>query len=255
MPRHSPTPIVIERLCAWYGAAQVLDDVSMTIPASEVTSIIGPSGCGKSTLIRCFNRMHELVPGSRMSGGVRLGDLDAYAPQVDPMLVRQRVGMVFQTPTPFPTMSIRDNVLAGIRLTGRPKGIPEATVETKLRQVALWDEVKDHLDRPATSLGLGAQQRLCIARALAVEPEVLLLDEPCYALDPIATTRIEDLVHSLRENYTIVLVTHNMRQAARVSQWTAFLLNGRLVEFSETGELFTSPSDKRTEDYITGKFD
>jgi phosphate transport system ATP-binding protein len=227
----------------------------MEIPARQVTAIIGPSGCGKSTLIRCFNRMHELVPGAKMHGRVSLDGEDVYDRTVDPVVVRRRIGMVFQKPNPFPTMTIGENVLAGLRLTGTPTGSEaDAITERALRQVALWDEVKDRLRQGGTGLSGGQQQRLCIARALAVEPEVLLMDEPCSALDPIATTRIEDLLDSLRQRYTIVIVTHNLQQAARVSQHTAFLLQGDLVEFSETGTMFTSPSDKRTEDYITGRF-
>ena len=245
----------IDTLSAWYEDNRALDGVTMTIAAREVTAIIGPSGCGKSTLIRCINRMHELVPKARMHGRVRLDGVDVYGAASDPAALRRRIGMVFQKPNPFPMMSVRDNVLSGLRLT---RSIPanglDEVVERALTQAALWDEVKDRLDRPGTSLSGGQQQRLCIARALAIEPEVLLMDEPCSALDPIATTRIEDLLHTLRTRYTIVIVTHNMQQAARVSQRTAFLLGGQLIELSETDALFTSPTDKRTEDYITGKF-
>jgi phosphate transport system ATP-binding protein len=227
----------------------------MEIAAREVTAIIGPSGCGKSTFIRCLNRMHEMIPGARVEGRIELDGEDIYDRAIDPVLVRRRVGMVFQKPNPFPTMSIRDNVLSGLRLTGtlsRAEG--DAIVERALRQAALWDEVKDDLNARGVSLSGGQQQRLCIARALAVEPDVLLMDEPCSALDPIATARIEDLLHDLRQRYTIVIVTHNMQQAARVSQRTGFFLHGELVELQDTDDIFTSPGDRRTEDYITGKF-
>lgn len=240
---------------AWYGDNQVLHDVSMQVEEREVTAIIGPSGCGKSTFIRCLNRMHELITGARVSGTIELEGQDIYDPAIDPVLLRRRVGMVFQKPNPFPTMSIRDNVLAGLTLTRNSRrDEADAIVEKALQQAALWEEVRDKLDARGMSLSGGQQQRLCIARALAVEPDVLLMDEPCSALDPIATARIEDLLHDLRERYTIVIVTHNMQQAARVSQKTAFFLQGELVELTQTDQLFTSPSDKRTEDYITGKF-
>ena len=244
-----------DALSAWYADKPAVRDVSLEIPRRQITAIIGPSGCGKSTLIRCFNRMHELGSEARMRGRVLLDGQDIYADDVDPVSVRRRVGMVFQKPNPFPNMSIRENVLAGLKLTGSQstRGADE-TVQQALTHAALWDEVKDRLHEPGIGLSGGQQQRLCIARALAVEPEVLLMDEPCSALDPIATTRIEDLLHALRERYTIVIVTHNMQQAARVSQRTAFLLEGELVEVSATERLFTSPADSRTEDYITGKF-
>lgn len=240
---------------AWYGRNQVLYDISMDIGAREVTAIIGPSGCGKSTFIRCLNRMHEMGNGARVDGRIELEGQDVYAADVDPVMLRRRVGMVFQKPNPFPTMSIRDNVLAGLRLTRSfDPSQADAIVEKALRQAALWEEVHDKLGERGLSLSGGQQQRLCIARALAVEPDVLLMDEPCSALDPIASARIEDLLHDLRERYTIVIVTHNMQQAARVSQRTAFLLQGELVELTDTNSLFTSPVDPRTEDYITGKF-
>jgi phosphate transport system ATP-binding protein len=249
------TKISVTDLDAFFGKQQVLRSVTMDLPARQVTAIIGPSGCGKSTFIRCVNRMHELVPGARMDGRVVLDGEDVYAPGVDPVLLRRRVGMVFQKPNPFPSMSIRDNVLAGLRLTHRYARARAAEVtEHALRQAALWDEVKDQLDKPGTSLSGGQQQRLCIARTLAVDPEVVLMDEPCSALDPIATARIEDLLHDLRKAYTIVIVTHNLQQATRVSDRTAFFLTGELVEYGDTGALFTSPRDARTEDYITGKF-
>jgi phosphate transport system ATP-binding protein len=240
---------------AWYGDHKVLDGIAMDIAAREVTAIIGPSGCGKSTFIRCLNRMHEMIPRARVSGRIELDGEDIYDPSIDPVLVRRRVGMVFQKPNPFPTMSIRDNVLSGLRLTGAlGSAEADAIVERALRQAALWDEVKDDLNARGVSLSGGQQQRLCIARALAVEPDVLLMDEPCSALDPIATARIEDLLHDLRQRYTIVIVTHNMQQAARVSQRTGFFLQGELVELEDTNRIFTSPGDRRTEDYITGKF-
>ncbi len=245
----------VEDLSAWYGDNRVLNGIDMRVPSGEVTAIIGPSGCGKSTFIRCINRMHELITGARVQGKIVLEDEDVYASGVDPVLLRRRIGMVFQKPNPFPTMSIRDNVLAGLRLTKRlQRSSADAIVERALQQAALWKEVKDRLDQRSSGLSGGQQQRLCIARTLAVEPEVLLMDEPCSALDPIATARIEDLIHELRERYTILIVTHNMQQAARVSQRTAFFLQGDLVEFDETDTLFTSPADQRTEDYITGKF-
>jgi phosphate transport system ATP-binding protein len=243
-----------EDLRAWFGAGEALKGITLPIPAQRVTAIIGPSGCGKSTFVRCLNRMHEVVPGARVAGRVLLDGEDIYARPVNPVRVRRRVGMVFQKPNPFPTMSIRQNVLAGLKLNGVRTPDPGAVVEKALRQAALWDEVKDALDRSGTSLSGGQQQRLCIARALALEPEVLLMDEPCSALDPIATARVEELIHTLRDEYTIVIVTHNMQQAARVSDYTAFFYMGELVEHAETDTLFTKPSDPRTEDYITGRF-
>jgi phosphate transport system ATP-binding protein len=240
---------------AWFGDKQVLRSVNMAMRQKQVTAIIGPSGCGKSTFIRCINRMHELSPIARMSGAIRLDGQDVYDKAIDPVLLRRRVGMVFQKPNPFPTMSIRDNVLAGLKLTGTlARGEADGIAERALTQAALWDEVKDRLGDPGVGLSGGQQQRLCIARALAVDPDVLLMDEPCSALDPIATARIEDLLHDLRQRYTIVIVTHNMQQATRVSDQTAFFLQGEIVEYGDTNRLFTSPSDSRTEDYITGKF-
>jgi phosphate transport system ATP-binding protein len=247
--------IQLEGVRAWFGELEVLRGVDLPIADRSVTAIIGPSGCGKSTLIRSLNRMHELTEGARLTGRITLDGVDIYGGEVDPVLLRRRVGMVFQKPNPFPSMSVRENVLAGLRLTGTLETIrADEVVEKALRDAALWDEVKDRLSSPGTSLSSGQQQRLCIARCLAVSPEVLLMDEPCSALDPIATSRIEDLIHSLKQRYTIAIVTHNLQQAARVSNHTAFLLNGELVEFSETDRLFTSPRDTRTEDYITGKF-
>jgi phosphate transport system ATP-binding protein len=255
MTETSAAKISCRNVDAWFSKQQVLRAIAMDIPARQVTAIIGPSGCGKSTFIRCINRMHELIPGARMSGEIRLDGEDVYAPAVDPVLLRRRVGMVFQKPNPFPSMSIRDNVLAGLRLTKRFRRDRAAeVVEHALRQAALWDEVKDQLDKPGISLSGGQQQRLCIARTLAVEPDVVLMDEPCSALDPIATARIEDLLHDLRKTYTIVIVTHNLQQATRVSNRTAFFLTGDLIEYGETNTIFTAPKDPRTEDYITGKF-
>ena len=254
----SETPnakLTVSNLRASFGDHQVLNGVDLDVGQSEVTAIIGPSGCGKSTFIRCINRMHELIPSATMQGGIQLDGEDVYHRKVDPVLLRRRVGMVFQKPNPFPTMSVKENVLAGLRLTGTfRRDRAGEVVERSLKRAALWDEVKDRLDDPGAGLSGGQQQRLCIARSLAVDPEVLLMDEPCSALDPVATAKVEDLIHSLKENYTIVIVTHNMQQAARVSDRTAFFLTGDLVEYAATGELFTSPSDKRTEDYITGKF-
>ncbi len=243
-------------LRAWFGSFEVLKGISMVIPANGVTAIIGPSGCGKSTFIRCLNRMHEVVPNARTAGQVFLDGSDIYEAKVNPTQLRRRVGMVFQKPNPFPTMSIRNNVLAGLRLNGAPisKDKAEAIVERSLHQSALWEEVKDVLDHPGTSLSGGQQQRLCIARCLAMEPEVILMDEPTSALDPIATSRIEELLHELKQRYTIVLVTHNMQQAARVADRTAFLYIGELVEYGLTKEMFTTPANKQTEDYITGRF-
>jgi len=243
-------------LRAWFGAHEVLKGIDLAMPGGGVTAIIGPSGCGKSTLVRCLNRMHEVVPGARASGRVLLDGEDIYAPGVDPVQVRARVGMVFQRPNPFPTMSIFDNVAAGFRLNRRRHSRAElaAIVERSLRQAALWDEVKDSLHDSGVSISGGQQQRLCIARALAVEPEVVLMDEPCSALDPIATTKIEELIRELKESYTIVIVTHNMQQAARVSDRTAFLYLGSLIEFGATDQIFTAPEKKETEDYITGRF-
>ncbi len=252
--------MTIERLSAWYGRRQALRDISLSIVPGRVTAIIGPSGCGKSTLVRCLNRLHEVVPGARVEGRVLLNGDDIYARGVDPVLVRRRVGMVFQRPNPFPTMSVFENVAVGLRLNGLARGAElERIVVQSLQQAALWDEVKDKLHQPGTALSGGQQQRLCIARALAVQPEVLLLDEPTAALDPLATLKIEELLRQLRNDYTIVIVTHNMQQAARVSDFTAFLLAGddgvgELIEYGPTGRLFTTPRDPRTEAYITGRF-
>jgi len=251
----------VQNLSAWYGSTLAIKDITMTIRAKAITAIIGPSGCGKSTLIRCLNRMHEVSHGGRVAGCVLLDGKDIYARDVDPVVIRRRIGMVFQKPAPFPTMSIFDNVAAGLRLTrlwSRRWELAEI-VERGLRQAALWDEVKDKLDQSGASLSGGQQQRLCIARALAVEPEIILLDEPCSALDPVATLKIEDLMRNLAKEYDIIIVTHNMQQAARVSDMAAFLMMGEdragaLVEYGSTSQLFTNPKDKRTEDYITGRF-
>jgi len=239
----------------WYGARKALDGVSIRIPARRVTAIIGPSGCGKSTFLRALNRMHELTPGTRIEGSLHLFGEDLYAPSVDPVVVRRRVGMVFQKSNPFPTMSIEENVLVGLRLNGvRDRAFLQHRLEQSLRMSALWDEVKDHLKRPGISLSGGQQQRLCIARALAVEPEVLLMDEPCSALDPLATAKIEELIQQLRLRFTVVIVTHNMQQAARCSDRTAFFYLGKLVEFGETRGMFTNPANPQTEAYVSGRF-
>ena len=244
----------ITGLEAFFGNLRVVNGIDMLIPAQRITAVIGPSGCGKSTFLRCLNRMHEHTPGARVKGSVRLDGIDVYDRGVDPVRLRRRVGMVFQKANPFPTMSIRDNVLAGHRLNGFKVKDSADLVERTLRQVALWDEVKDKLSESGMSLSGGQQQRLCIARVLAVEPEVILLDEPCSALDPIATARIEELMAELKERYTLVLVTHNMQQAARVSDRTAFFHLGNLIEVGPTDQIFTNPRESRTEDYVTGKF-
>jgi phosphate transport system ATP-binding protein len=247
--------IIVRQLNAWFGATHVLRGIDLTIDPGAVTAIIGPSGCGKSTFIRCLNRMHEVVPGARAEGQVLLNGENLYDPDVDPVQIRRRIGMVFQTPNPFPTMSVFDNVAAGLRLDGvRNHGLLEEAVEHALHHAALWDEVKDQLDKSGASLSGGQQQRLCIARALAVRPDVMLMDEPCSALDPIATAKIEELIVELKKDLTIVIVTHNMQQAARVSETTAFFLLGELVEFDQTTRIFTNPRNQRTEDYITGRF-
>jgi len=244
----------LEGLRAFYGEAEQVKGIDLEFRANEVTAIIGPSGCGKSTMVRCINRMHEEIPGARAEGRVMLDDLDVYDPSVDVVAVRRAIGMVFQKPNPFPTMSIYDNVAAGIRLTSGRRGNLRPRVEAALRSAGLWSEVSDRLDEPGAGLSGGQQQRLCIARSLAVDPEVILMDEPCSALDPIATLKIEELIGELKERVTIVIVTHNMQQAARVADRTAFLLDGQLVEVGPTNEVFTTPSDPRTEDYVTGKF-
>jgi phosphate transport system ATP-binding protein len=242
-------------LNAWYGAKQALFDIDLFVRPNKVTAMIGPSGCGKSTLIRCLNRMHELVPDSSVKGEVLLDGIDIYGPSLDAVDVRKRIGMVFQKPNPFPNMSIAENVVAGLRLNGVKdrRGLAEAT-KRNLERVYLWDEVKDELKRSGASLSGGQQQRLCIARALAIEPEVLLMDEPCSALDPTATARIEQLITELKQSYTVVIVTHNMQQASRVADYTAFMYLGKLIEFDETTKLFENPTEQLTERYITGKF-
>jgi phosphate transport system ATP-binding protein len=243
-----------DKLSAWFGDKRALREISLPLIERKVTAVIGPSGCGKSTFIRCLNRMHEVVGRARTAGDVLLDGKSIYDRDVDPVRIRRRVGMVFQKPNPFPTMSVRDNVLAGLRLSGIDPPDPDTLVEEVLRQVALWDEVKDALDSPGTALSGGQQQRLCIARCLALEPEVVLMDEPCSSLDPVATAKIEELIHELRDRYTIVVVTHSMQQAARVSDYTAFFYLGELVEYDHADVIFTKPSDPRTEDYITGRF-
>jgi phosphate transport system ATP-binding protein len=253
--------VVVRRLNAWYGAHQAIAEMSLDIAAKRVTAIIGPSGCGKSTFIRCLNRMHEVAPGARAQGSVELDGVNIYAPTVDPVRVRRVVGMVFQKPNPFPMMTIFDNVVAGLVLNGNyRRGEIDNLAEHALRQAALWDEVKDVWKKASgASLSGGQQQRLCIARTLAVRPEIILMDEPCSALDPIATYRIEELIGQLKAEFTIAIVTHNMQQASRVSDCTAFMLAeedriGRLVEFGPTSKIFTNPTERRTEDYITGRF-
>jgi phosphate transport system ATP-binding protein len=273
-PGHTPTPAetsapalqsaasVVKRgpgvrlkgLRAFYGAAEQVKGIDLEFAANQVTAIIGPSGCGKSTLVRCINRMHEEIPGARAQGSVLLDDVDLYDSSVDVIAVRRAVGMVFQKPNPFPTMSVYDNVAAGLRLTGASRTDLRHRVEAALRSAGLWEEVADRLGEPGIGLSGGQQQRLCIARSLAVDPEVLLMDEPCSALDPIATLKIEELIARLKERVTIVIVTHNMQQAARVADRTSFMLSGELVEVGPTQEIFTTPSDPRTEEYVTGKF-
>jgi phosphate transport system ATP-binding protein len=253
-PESNGRTVRLEALRAFYGDAEAVKGVTLTYDANRVTAMIGPSGCGKSTLVRCINRMHEEIPGARAEGTIRLDDADIYDPAVDVVAVRRVIGMVFQKPNPFPTMSIFDNVAAGLRLTGRRGGDLKERVERSLRGAGLWEEVKDRLSSPGIGLSGGQQQRLCIARTIAVEPEVILMDEPCSALDPVATLKIEELIEELKREYTIVIVTHNMQQAARVADKTAFMLSGELVEFAETNTIFTNPSDSRTEEYVTGKF-
>ena len=254
--------IDVAHLNVYYGDFLAVQDVSLQIPARSVTAFIGPSGCGKSTLLRTLNRMHEVVPGARVEGSVRLDGEDLYGRGVDPVRVRSRVGMVFQRPNPFPTLSIRDNVLAGVKLNSRrlPRAQADELVESSLRSANLWEEVRDRLDKPGAGLSGGQQQRLCIARTIAVKPEVILMDEPCSALDPISTLAVEDLIHELKEEYTVVIVTHNMQQAARVSDRTAFFTiagtgqPGRLIEYAPTQEIFNNPREQSTEDYVSGRF-
>jgi phosphate transport system ATP-binding protein len=251
------TALAIEDISLWYAAKQALTNVSMNIPVNRVTALIGPSGCGKSTLLRCINRMNDLIPTARIQGAIRYHGVDLYGPAIDPVEVRRRIGMVFQKPNPFPK-SIFDNVIFGAKVNGY-RGDFKALAEDSLRRAALWDEVKDNLKKSGLALSGGQQQRLCIARAIANQPDVILMDEPCSALDPIATLKIEDLMRELVKDYTIVIVTHNMQQAARVYDYTAFMLtderiSGQLIEYGPTQELFTTPKDKRTEDYISGRF-
>ncbi len=246
--------VTVSGLNAWYGDQHAVKDLDIEFAPNEVTAIIGPSGCGKSTMVRCLNRMHEEIPGARSNGSVELDGVDVYADSVDVVSVRRTVGMVFQKPNPFPTMSVFENVASGLKLTGARGGKLRDRVEQTLRGAGLWDEVKDRLNQPGIGLSGGQQQRLCIARTLAVEPEVILMDEPCSALDPIATLKVEQLIEELKSRYTIVIVTHNMQQAARVADRTAFMLSGELVEVDETEKMFTNPNDDRTEQYVTGKF-
>jgi phosphate transport system ATP-binding protein len=251
----APPAFRVRDLSVFYGQAAAIKNVTLEVPSRTVTAIIGPSGCGKSTFLRALNRMHELVPHTRVEGEVLFEGQNLYAPNLDPTVVRRRIGMVFQKSNPFPTMSIADNVLVGLRLNGiRNREVLNERLEKSLRMAALWDEVKHDLSKPGISLSGGQQQRLCIARAIAVEPEVLLMDEPASALDPIATMKVEELIRELSAKYTIVIVTHNMQQASRVSDYTAFFFLGSLVEFDETERLFTNPKERRTEDYITGRF-
>ncbi len=252
-PTHQAVGVTLDSLRAFYGDAEQVKGLDLHFNANEVTAIIGPSGSGKSTVVRCINRMHEEIPGARAEGRVLLDDVDVYGAGVDVVAVRRAIGMVFQKPNPFPTMSIFDNVAAGLRLTAR-RGDLQEKVERALRGAGLWEEVADRLSEPGAGLSGGQQQRLCIARSLAVEPEVLLMDEPCSALDPIATLKIEELIEELKQRVTIVIVTHNMQQAARVADRTAFMLEGQLVEVGPTHEIFTKPGDSRTEEYVTGKF-
>ena len=258
----APQPITVEDLNIYYGDFLAVEDVNVTIQPRSVTALIGPSGCGKSTFLRTLNRMHEVIPGAYAKGAVEINGENIYAQGVDPVNVRRRVGMVFQKANPFPTMSIRDNVLAGVKLNNRRinKRDADELVESSLRGANLWNEVKDRLDKPGMGLSGGQQQRLCIARTIAVRPEVVLMDEPCSALDPISTLAIEDLIHELKDNYTIVIVTHNMQQASRVSDRTGFFniagtgKPGHLIEFDDTEKMFTNPENKQTEDYISGRF-
>jgi phosphate transport system ATP-binding protein len=253
-PEQTGRRVALEGLNAYYGPHHAVQNIDLVYEANRVTAMIGPSGCGKSTLVRCINRMHEEIPGARAQGRVLLDDTDLYASEVDVVAVRRAIGMVFQKPNPFPTMSIFDNVAAGLRLSGGKRRDLDERVERSLRGAGLWEEVKDRLNKMGSGLSGGQQQRLCIARAIAVEPDVILMDEPCSALDPIATLKVEELIAELKSRYTIVIVTHNMQQAARVADTTAFMLDGKLVEHAPTEKIFTSPDDERTEQYVTGKF-
>jgi phosphate transport system ATP-binding protein len=251
---HATRHVRLDGLHAYYGSNHAVRGANLSFEPGKVTAIIGPSGCGKSTMVRCVNRMHEEIPGARSEGRVLLDDLDLHASSVDVVAVRRLVGMVFQKPNPFPTMSISDNVASGLRFTGTPRGEIVGRVESALEGAGLWNEVKDRLSSPGMGLSGGQQQRLCIARALAVEPDVLLMDEPCSALDPVATLKIEELIGQLKEKVTIAIVTHNMQQAGRVADTTAFMLDGEMVEVGPTDKMFTNPNDDRTEQYVTGKF-
>ncbi len=244
----------VKDLHAFYGQQEAVRGIDIEVVPNEVTAIIGPSGCGKSTMVRCINRMHEEIPGARAEGSVKLDELDVYDAGIDVTSVRRLIGMVFQKPNPFPTMSIFDNVAAGLRLTGTRSENLRERVHKSLRAVGLWGEVKNRLNEPGIGLSGGQQQRLCIARTIAVEPEVILMDEPCSALDPVATLKVEELIDELKERYTIVIVTHNMQQAARVANSTVFMLDGLVIEHAPTNEIFTNPKDERTERYVTGKF-
>ena len=247
--------VAIRNLDGWFGTKQVLKNINLDIKSNVATAIIGPSGCGKTTLIRCLNRMHEMTPGATAKGHVMIDDIDIYDKAVDPVIIKRRVGMVFQKPNPFPTMSVYDNVAAGLKLNGiKDKRLIHDIVEESLKGAALWDEVKNELDKPGMGLSGGQQQRLCIARALAMQPEVLLMDEPTSALDPIASSKIEELVHELKKELTIITVTHNMTQAARVSDFTAFMYLGELIEYGPTDQIFKNPQKELTERYISGKF-
>lgn len=255
MSDQKPAILKTINLNAWFGNHHAVKDVNLSAQEHSVTALIGPSGCGKSTFIRCLNRLHEEVPGARVQGDVLLNNENIYAKGMDPVAVRRRIGMVFQKPNPFPALSVFNNVAAGLKLSGiNKKAVLQEVVEKSLRQAALWEEVKDKLKAPGTSLSGGQQQRLCIARALAVNPPVLLMDEPTSALDPISTAKIEELVMELKKDVTVIIVTHNMQQAARISDATGFFLLGDLIEHAETSKMFTNPRDKRTEDYITGRF-
>jgi phosphate transport system ATP-binding protein len=253
-PAASGRRVALRGLKAYYGDAEAIKGVDLDYEPNKVTAMIGPSGCGKSTMVRCINRMHEEIPNARAEGEIKLDELDIYADDVDVVAVRRAIGMVFQKPNPFPTMSIFDNVASGVRLSGTKTHDMKEVVERSLRGAGLWDEVKGRLGEPGIGLSGGQQQRLCIARTIAVKPEVIIMDEPCSALDPVATLKIEELISELKQRYTIILVTHNMQQAGRVADTTAFMLSGELVEVDETEKIFTNPNDQRTEDYVSGKF-
>ena len=247
--------VSIRNLEAWFGSKQALKNINLDVEQKTATAVIGPSGCGKTTLIKCLNRMHEMTPGAKAKGQVIIDGMDIYARNIDPVIIKRRIGMVFQKPNPFPTMSIYDNVVAGLKLNGiRDKRLMDEIVKDSLEGAALWDEVKNELGKPGMGLSGGQQQRLCIARALAMQPEVLLMDEPTSALDPIASSKIEDLVHDLKKRFTVIIVTHNMQQAARVSDYTAFMYLGEVIEYSPTKKMFENPEKELTERYISGKF-